>query len=236
MNKVEAVIFDWNGTLHDDLERLAYGSVVKIFETYKLSPPTLDEYRQEITASFMKFYYKHGFVRGFSEQGEDGDSKALNVIRKKYYTENGDKGNIRPDATQTVFNLRSMGIKVGIISAEIGSTLFEKLNSSDLHRLFDSQFVRAEIWGDKGVALLKICKDLDVSPGNTIYVDDTIDGTGSAKKVGLLPVGFGNETGYNSEDRLRSVTPLIIHELSEILDLVHDINWACCRSWENNLI
>lgn len=226
MNKIEAVIFDWNGTLHDDLGGLAYRSVVEIFETYKLPPPTLDEYRQEITASFMKFYYKHGFAPNFSGQGEDGDSKALNVIRKKYYTENGDKGNIRPDATQTVFNLRSMGIKVGIVSAEIESILFEKLNSSDLHRLFDSQFVRAQIWGDKGPALLEMCKKLDVSPGNTIYVDDTVDGTGSAKKVGLLPIGFGNETGYNSEDRLRSMTSLIVHELFEILDLVHDINKA----------
>ena len=114
MDKIEAVIFDWNGTLYDDLERLAYGSVVKISETYNISPPTLDEYRQEITASFMKFYYKHGFVMNFSGQGSDGDAKALNVIRKKYYTDNGDKGNIRSDATRTVVNLRSMGIKVGV--------------------------------------------------------------------------------------------------------------------------
>lgn len=220
MNKIEAVIFDWNGTLHDDLERLAYGSVVKIFETHNIPTPTLDEYRQEITASFMKFYYKHGFVPNFSGQGEDGDSKALNIIRKKYYTENVDKGNIRLDAAQTVFNLRSMGIKVGIVSAEIGSTLFDKLNSSDLYGLFDSQFVRAQVWDDKGLALLKMCQDLDVSPGNTIYVDDTIDGTGSAKKVGLIPVGFGNETGYNSEDRLRLITPFVIYELAELPQLV----------------
>jgi len=228
MDKIEAVIFDWNGTLYDDLERLAYGSVVKIFETYNISPPTLDEYRQEITASFMKFYYKYGFLGNFSGQGSDGDAKALNVIRKKYYTDNGDKGNIRPDAVQTVFNLRSMGIKVGIVSAEIESSLFEKLNSSDLHRLFDSQFIKTQVWGDKGPALLEMCKKLDVSPGNTIYVDDTADGTGSAKKVGLLPVGFGNETGYNSEGRLRLVTPLIVHELSEILELIviDGINWA----------
>lgn len=118
MDKIEAVIFDWNGTLYDDLEGLAYRSVIKIFETYNLSPPTIDEYRQEITASFMKFYYKHGFVPNFSGQGADGDSKALNVIRKKYYTDNGDKGNIRQDATRTMLNLRAVGIKVGIERAE----------------------------------------------------------------------------------------------------------------------
>lgn len=220
MSKIEAVIFDWNGTLYDDLERLAYGSVVEIFRTYGLFPPTLDEYRQEITASFMKFYYKHGFVPNFSGQGKDGDSKALNVIRKKYYTDNGDKGNIRPDATRTVSNLRAIGIKVGIVSAEIESTLFEKLNSSDLNGLFNSRFITTQVWGDKGPALIEMCKRLGVNPNTTAYVDDTVDGTGSAKKVGLIPIGFGNETGYNSEDRLRSVTSFVVSELSELLELV----------------
>lgn len=224
MDKIEAVIFDWNGTLYDDLRRLAYGSVVKIFNTYNISPPTLDEYRQEITAGFMKFYYKHGFIPNFSRQGEDGDAKALNAIRKKYYADNGDRGNIRSDATRTVLNLRAMGIKAGIVSAEIESSLFEKLNSSDLHRLFDSQFIKTQVWGDKGPALLEVCKKLSVNPNNAIYVDDTVDGTGSATKVGLISVGFGNQTGYNSEDRLRSVTPFIINELAELLELIPYLN------------
>lgn len=224
VEKVEAVIFDWNGTIYDDLERLAYGSVVKIFNTHNISPPTLDEYRQEITSEFMKFYYKHGFVLNFSGQGQDGDAKMLNVIRRKYYTDNGDKGNIRPDAARTVFNLRTAGIKVGIVSAEIELALFEKINSSDLRRLFDNQFIRTEVWGNKGPALLEVCKKLDVNPNNSIYLDDTVDGISSAQKAGLIPVGFGSETGYNSEDRLRSVTPFIIHELSELLELVRSFD------------
>ncbi len=220
MRKVEAVIFDWNGTLYDDLERLAYGSVVKIFETYNIPTPTLDEYRQEISAKFMNFYYKHGFANNFSDQGPDGDAKALNIIRKKYYTDNGDKGNIRPDAFYTVLCLRRAGINVGIVSVEIESTLFEKLHSSMLGRLFDSQFIRTQVWGDKGPALLEVCGRLNVSPTNVVYVDDTVDGTTSAIKVGLTAIGFANTTGYNSEDRLRSVTPFIINELSELLKLI----------------
>ena len=224
MGKVKAVIFDWNGTLYNDLEQLAYGSVIKIFETYNIFPPTLEEYRQEITAGSIKFYYKHGLVPDFSGQGPDGDAKALSVIRKKYYAENGNKGNIRSDATRTVLNLRVMGIKVGIVSAEIESTLFEKLNSSELHRLFDSQFIKTQVWGGKSSALLEMCKTLDVDPSNAIYIDDTVDGTSAAKSAGLISVGFGNKTGYNSEDRLKAVTPLIIYELSEILDLIPSLD------------
>jgi len=102
--------------------------------------------------------------------------------------------------------------------------LFEKINSSDLRRLFDNQFIRTEVWGNKGPALLEVCKKLDVNPNNSIYLDDTVDGISSAQKAGLIPVGFGSETGYNSEDRLRSVTPFIIHELSELLELVRSFD------------
>ena len=42
---VKAVLFDWNGTLLDDLGLLAYGSVVKIFESHDIPSPTLEQYR-----------------------------------------------------------------------------------------------------------------------------------------------------------------------------------------------
>lgn len=218
--RIEAVIFDWNGTLYDDLEPLAYASVVEIFKTYNLAPPTLDEYRQEVTSKFMDFYYGHGFIPNFSGQGSDGDARALNNIRKKFYTDNRSKGRVRVDATRTVLNLGVMRIKIGIVSAEIESLLFERLYSSDLHKLVDSRFIKTQVWDGKGPALLEVCEKLGIAPKNTVYVDDTVDGTSAAKKAGLIPVGFSNRTGYNSGERLLSVTPFLAHELSDLIEFV----------------
>ena len=69
-----------------------------------------------------------------------------------------------------------------------------------------------------------MCKTLDVDPSNAIYIDDTVDGTSAAKSAGLISVGFGNKTGYNSEDRLSSAASFIIHELSELLELVERLD------------
>lgn len=221
---VKAVLFDWNGTLLDDLGLLAYGSVVKIFESHDIPSPTLEQYRQEIAAKFMDFYYRHGFVPNFSGQGPEGDAKALNKIRKQYYLDHDHKVKIRPDAVRTVLNLRVMKIKVGIVSAEIESSLLTKLSSSDLHNLIDNRFIRAEAWGDKTAALLDVCQRLGVPPADALYVDDTVDGAKAAQNAGLVSIGFANKTGYNSEDRLRIQTPFIINELSELLSLVEDMN------------
>ncbi|OGN01852.1 MAG: hypothetical protein A3B91_04045 [Candidatus Yanofskybacteria bacterium RIFCSPHIGHO2_02_FULL_41_29] len=217
---IKAVIFDWNGTLFDDLEKLAYGSVKEIFRCYNIPPPTLEQYRQEITSSFMAFYYKYGFAENFSGQEAKGDADALNQIRKKYYTEHKSDGQIRPDARDTILRLKEMNIKIGIVSAEIRASLFEKLNSSELRDQFDPKLIIAEAWSGKDLALLDICDKLAIQPGNAIYVDDTIDGINSAKKAGLIPVGFGNKTGYNSERRLRQITSLVVNELSELIPLI----------------
>ena len=80
---VKLVIFDNNGTLENDLD-LAFGSVVEIFNRYSLKSPSLEQYRNEISARFMDFYYRHGFNKNFSGKGDKGDIDALNQIREEY--------------------------------------------------------------------------------------------------------------------------------------------------------
>lgn len=228
--RIEAVVFDWNGTLYDDLA-LAHGSVVEIFKTHNLFPPTIDQYCQEITAKFMDFYYRHGFKENFSGGGLKGDADALNAIKKKYYIENGhSNAEVRIDAPAVVLGLIFLGIKVGIVSAEIEFSLLNKLRKSDLSDLFGSKFIKAGVYGDKAPILKEICQDMNVLPQGTIYVDDTLyvddtfDGVDAARRAGLIPVGFGNKTGYNSESRLRAATQFIIYEFSDLPVLIHGLN------------
>ena len=90
--------------------------------------------------------------------------------------------------------------------------------------LFGLDNIRAGVYGDKAPVLLDVCRKLEVEPAESIYVDDTVDGTGAAQRAGLIAVGFGNETAYNSWERLETVTPLIIKELCELLPLVKSFN------------
>lgn len=208
-NSFKAVIFDWNGTLYDDLS-LAYGSVVEIFKKCGVHPPpTLEQYREEISAKFIDFYRKYGI-------GEEFSPDDLNVIRKEFYRNNSNLAKVRPDAVETIKRLKDMGIHVGIVSAEIESVLMETLTKYKIRKSLD--FVRGGIHRDKAPVLLEVCQKLSIPPIRAIYVDDTVDGNTAAKNAGLVPLGIS--MGYNSEDRLNPISFKVIDSLSQVVEFV----------------
>ena len=213
------VVFDFNGTLFDALH-VAYGSVQEIFRVYGIPCPTLEQYREEIGASYMEFYYNHGFPRTTT-----GDE--LNVIRNKFYKTNGGSAQIRPDVIRTIDDLSSQQqICLAIVSAETSTNLYKQLiRCSNLQRSFD--FIKAEAWGSQGKekALLQVSEVFGTEPGDMIYVDDSVDGLTSAKNVGVVPVALTNPTGYHSSDRLSVVTEFRVEEIRELINLINANRW-----------
>lgn len=210
---IKAVVFDFNGTLFNDLH-VAYGSVWEIFRTYGIPCPTLEQYREEITANYMEFYYDYGIPR----TATDDD---LNAIRNKFYKTNGGNASIRLDVEKTLLRLAILDIDVAIVSAESSINLYRQLTrAGNLQRFFD--FIKPEAWGEKGKeqALLQIAEIFDINPSEIVYVDDSVDGLNSAKNLGVIPVAFTNRTGYHSEHRLKTVTGLSIQEIGEIINTI----------------
>lgn len=207
------VAFDFNGTLSDDLY-VAYGSVQEIFRAYDIPCPTLEQYREEISADFMEFYYNHGFPRTTT-----GDE--LNVIRNRFYKVNGGSAQIRPDVRKILYSLSILNIRTAIVSAETSVNLYKQLiRFGNLQRSFD--FIKAEAWGNNGKenAFRQAMEIFGTDHGEMVYVDDSVDGLTSAKNIGVIPVAFTNPTGYNSERRLARVTEFSIREIGELVGLV----------------
>jgi len=214
LRQPRVVIFDFNGTLFDDLH-VAYGSVQEIFRTYTIPCPTLEEYREETSADYMEFYYNHGFPR--TTIGDD-----LNAIRNRFYKTNSESAQIRPDVGRTLYGLRVCGVRMAIVSAESSINLYRQLmRNGDFQRDFD--FIKAEAWGDKGKekALLQAIEIFGNSPDEMIYVDDSVDGLTSAKNAGVVPVAFTNLTGYHSRHRLATVTEYGVDEIRELVNLIN---------------
>lgn len=209
----KVVVLDFNGTSFDDLH-VAFGSVQEIFRTYNIPCPTLEQYREEITANYMEFYYSHGFLRTTT-----GDE--LNKIRNRFYKINDGSAKIRSDTRKTLAHLAFYHIRMAIVSAESLTNLYRQLiRHGDLQKNFD--FIRAEAWGENGKekALLQVAEVFDEDPSNMIYVDDSVDGLTSARNVGVIPVAFTNPTGYNSEHRLMQVTEFSVKEMWDLRNLI----------------
>lgn len=124
------VVFDFNGTLFDDLH-VAYGSVQEIFRTYGVPCPTLEQYREEITSNYMEFYYDYGIPRATVDH-------ELNAIRNRYYHKNGRSAQIRPDVERTMKTLFLDRIRLAIVSAESSVNLHRQLiRCGNIQRDFD---------------------------------------------------------------------------------------------------
>ena len=54
---IKNIIFDWSGTLSDDLVSV-YTAVMEIFKKLGLEGLTLEEFKEEFTLPYMKFYRK----------------------------------------------------------------------------------------------------------------------------------------------------------------------------------
>jgi len=206
---IRLVVFDNNGTAYDDLH-IAYGSVYAIFLVLGIPCPTLEEYRSEITADFMQFYWDHGVPRTVT-----GDQ--LNVIRKLYYQARIGKAKYRYDFCTTLEALRNAGFILGMCSAEIHSVLIDALVAESLHSYFEPDMIVGSAWPTKVPTLIALADKAGVAPEECAYVDDTTDGILAAKEAGYFAVGFVHETGYNPEHRILSANPnAVAHSLLSV--------------------
>ncbi len=207
---LRAVLFDYNGTLLNDLP-LAFASVQKIFRCYQLPEPTLEQYRDEITSNFMEFYWNHGMPRQVT--GDD-----LNKIRKEYFKDHWTKAYFRPDTESVLKKCREQNLLVAIVSAEIKESLEKRLAEAKLDGYF--HLVRTQAWPKKE-ALAETVERLNIPAPSAVYVDDTHEGITDAKSLGMKTIGL--TAGYNSVERIIAANPdFVINELSELIPhIVH---------------
>jgi len=195
------VVFDWNGTLLDDLKPV-FGSVLEIFRRYDVALPTLEEYRAEITANFMQFYWAHGIPR--SATGEE-----INKIRGEVLQAIDPKRVPLVRGTREVLQaLTQAGLKLAIVSAgtEVVQTQLAQLGVANF---FDLVTINVR---DKEAALKKTLAHFSLESGGdgATYIDDTYDGLAAAKKVGLWTCGV--TWGYADKEQIALAEPHFIAE------------------------
>lgn len=200
-------IFDWNGTLLNDLS-LVYGSVKAIFENYNLKPPSLNVYREKITSQFVNFYHNEGIPK--TATGDD-----LNKIRKEYFEKHKNEVELSKNAVLTLITLKAMGLQTAIVSGEMAGYLNTRLPQFKISNLFDK--VRDGAY-NKEEAFVETLDFFGVKAEESFYVDDTEDGIKAAKNIGIKTFGFIHPNSYHSAERILTAEPdYPIYDLSKII-------------------
>lgn len=191
---LQLVVFDWNGTLMDDL-KVNHGSVEAICKHWGVTPPTLNEFLATTTANVPDFLRKLGlpeYVR----------NEEVAEVRIEHFQKHWDDAELRRDVKETLELCHRFGLRIAIVSAERRPIIKRRCEELNLTSYFE--IVKADAF-DKVGAFYDVFTHTGCQAQRAIYVDDSPDGIRSAQRAGLRTIGFTG--GYHSRERILSAKP-----------------------------
>ena len=211
MAKYRLCLFDYNGTLQDDLHYIYECGPQRIFRQFGLPCPTIDEYRNEVSGDFMKSFY---WPRGIPAHVTAED---LNAIMKQAMKERGEPAKLFPDAAAAVRGVWHAGCRSVLVSAYDAAKLAEGVARHGLTPYFD------EVIGDvrdKAAVFRGVMARHGVTPGSAAAVGDMVEDAVAAAAAGATP--FICPRGFHGPERIaaaRGQVPeiVVIDSLSDLL-------------------
>jgi len=191
------VIWDWNGTLLDDVD-LAVAAISEVLAQNGLTPIDRDGYRKTFCFPISEYYRR----LGFDTQGTAYETATRQFVAS--YAKLISAGKLHAGTEAVLKTVKERGMKQSILSAAHESDLHKLLSHFQIAPYFDHVYGLSDHYAaskmERGKDLLKAC---GVSPSETLLIGDTDHDweVGSALGVEVLLLC----DGHQHEDRLQSL-------------------------------
>ncbi|WP_063534832.1 HAD family hydrolase [Burkholderia sp. MSMB1589WGS] len=206
---IKHVVFDWNGTLIDDVD-LAVLSVNRCGERFGVPPVTREHYRALFGFPIADFYAALGF--------DFSTTPFATIVR--HYLESFDSQVAECKLHEGVLDFldtaRAAGVEVSILSASHRDILLDTLDAKGLRGRF------AHIVGlsdnraiSKAAEAVGLQQALNRPPEQTLYVGDTLHDYDVSRSIGWQTVLVS--TGHQDVQRLRGSGARICAGLADLL-------------------
>jgi phosphoglycolate phosphatase len=214
MSEVKHIIWDWNGTLIDDVSLCVHilNSVLTDHGKEKIS---INQYRKTFFFPVSKFYESLSLPCS----GEEYERLAQNYIKK--YREEYQGCFLHDHAFETIKCLEMLGVSQSIFSAGMQSDLEEFVNFYGLMEFMTvvdgANNIYAKGKGDRvHDHFIKVSHHAD----QVLFVGDTLHDAEVATSVGCNALLF--EKGHFCEERLRNSPAQSFNNLLEVLKYLRD--------------
>ena len=207
-NQVKHIIWDFNGTILDDLE-LSITVINKMLKERKLPTLTNETYKN-IFGFPVKNYYE---AVGFDFEKEDWQTVGMQFIEG--YKSGFSSAKVFKDIESVLINLKAKGISASILSAMEHNHLLLAVKKLGIFNHFDSisgidnHFASSKV--DLGLELIKKVK---FSKDQILLIGDTIHDYEVAKSLGVNCVLISS--GHQSKERLLKTGVQVFETLSEM--------------------
>ncbi len=209
LKKYKHVIWDWNGTLFNDVE-LCADIMNSLMIRSNLGTITVSEYRDVFTFPVKKYYELLGH-----DVGEDNWEKISHEFINEY-EERKFEQTLYPDSQFVLDKINKMGISQSVLSAYSQNTLETLIEHFGLSKYFirlvglDNIYAASKL--ENGI---KWMKELGYSKGEVLLVGDTLHDCEVANEIGADPVLLS--VGHQSKEKLSTCSVPMIDSLSELI-------------------
>ncbi len=208
LNNVRAILWDWNGTLLDDLE-VCISSMNGMLTRRNYPILTKERYKEIFTFPVQDYYVKAGF--DFSR--DDWDTVAMEFIAN--YRENVHQSVLHDEVNDILQRFRSMGKRQFILSAMQQDFLLETITARLDPTIFEVIAGLNDHYAATKVENARLLvHEIGLPKSQIIMIGDTIHDFEVAEEAGIGCILVAN--GHQARERLEGTGAKVIGMLSEL--------------------
>jgi len=206
--KFDAVIWDWNGTLLNDVV-VVVETINQLLSDRNLPQLTVGKYLDVFTFPVRDYYSKIGF----DFQNEPFEIPALQFIT--IYNEVVTLCGLYDEVVPVLTGFQNRGIRQFILSAMEQNQLVRTVSDNGISHFFDdlygldNHYAHSKV--DNGKLLIR---NNNLNPDRTLLVGDTIHDFEVARSIGCSCILIAN--GHQSKARLLSTGARVVDNLNQI--------------------
>lgn len=215
MSAPSHLVWDWNGTLLDDLP-IVIEAVNRAIGIFGLNPITADVYRDHYTRPVRHFY-----DRLFGREVGDEEWLRLNTAFHEAYFGLAGRVDLAPGARAAMRRLREAGWTQSLLSMSPQDWLegiVERLGLTGWFEIIDG--LSGPTGGLKAAHLEEHLEALQIHGSHVIVVGDTPDDVAAARHVGALPILFHG--GSHHVEVLEAESVPIAESIPDAADMALD--------------
>jgi HAD superfamily hydrolase (TIGR01509 family) len=204
---VQAVVFDWDGTLVDSAE-VTFRCYERVFASYGI-PFTREAYERTYSPNWRHTYTSLGLPL---ECWPEADTRWLS-----YYAE--EESRLLPGARELLERLRGAGFTLGLVTAGEGGRVRGELEQHQLARFFATAVFGGDTERRKPHPdpLLLALARLGIAPGAAMYVGDSPEDVEMARAAGVSSIGILG--GFPNREALHASRPQrIVSDLASVAE------------------
>lgn len=212
LEKIEHIIWDYNGTLLNDLD-VCVVVINRVLARRGLNQLTSEGYQAVFDFPVRDYYEKIGF---------DFQKESFEFVGTEFIEEYNAAQPVcllQEGALAVVTKFKDLGIGQSILSARLQKSLDDEIEGFGIRPFFSNVFGLDHHYADgkldRGRQLLE---RIDKSPEKILLIGDTLHDLHVAQKLGISALLIAH--GHHSHSRLKAESENVFHSLPEMMEVL----------------